>query len=435
MDSSTRAVPRSLVFFALTVLLLGLCAQFLSLIVLPLPWSPGLLLLVAAAVLSENYALRLENYSVSLSFPMVIAAIALGGPSAGGLVAGASFTNIDDVRAKRPWVYSVFNLGQVLVAASIGGWVYAWFGGVSVTSLSGLPGTASYDLILSILGAGAAYSVANTLLTGVAIHLVQAVPLRSVLGSFAEYVPTQLALCFVGLLVAQVVVISPWGLPLFLFPLFLARQVYQRYAAMRDVYVDTVRSLVGALEAKDPYTRGHSERVAMYAVALGRRLALDERHLDILEKSALLHDIGKLAIASEVLTKPCRLSEAEFAMMRQHPEDGAAMVERIPPLRGLRDLVMGHHERYDGSGYPLGLSSTAIPQLSRMLAIADAFDAMTTDRSYRRAMSHEAALREIVGGAGTQFDPHLVSLFAEQIRMSSNSPDLSSGQPPYVEGL
>ncbi len=212
-----------------------------------------------------------------------------------------------------------------------------------------------------------------------------------------------------------------WALPLFLFPLMLARQIYQRYAAMSDIYVDTVRSLIGALEAKDPYTRGHSDRVATYAVGLGRRLGFDDRMLDKIEKSALLHDVGKLALASSILIKPSQLTDDEFAAMRMHPALGADMIERIPPLRALSVPVRQHHERFDGTGYPSGLGGSVTHDIARVLAVADAFDAMTTTRAYRPAMHPEEAVVELYQGMGTQFDPDVVRLFVEMLREDGGS--------------
>ena len=225
--------------------------------------------------------------------------------------------------------------------------------------------------------------------------------------------PAHIALPFVGFLMAQVLSLQLFALPLFVFPLLVARQLYQRYLGLRRAYVDTIRSLVSALEAKDPYTRGHSERVSEYAVVLGRELGLDSRALERLEYAGLLHDLGKLAVPSHILTKPGRLEDAEMDRIREHPRRGAAMVGRIPSLRDLAETVGQHHERIDGKGYPGGIRGIELTQAARILAVVDSYDAMTTTRAYRRALTQEEAVAEMLAGAGGQFDEDMVRAFLD----------------------
>jgi HD-GYP domain-containing protein (c-di-GMP phosphodiesterase class II) len=220
---------------------------------------------------------------------------------------------------------------------------------------------------------------------------------------------------------AQVVSVAAVTLPLFIFPLVVGRQFYQRYLGLRDAYRDTIRSLIGALEAKDPYTRGHSVRVAVYATQIGVELGLEDDALERLEYSALLHDLGKLSLPSQILTKDSALTDDEFAAMRDHPAAGAAMVERVPPLRELAPLVLNHHERPDGRGYPGGLCADQIPVPSRILSVADAYDAMTTDRAYRGAMSPEDAAQELRDGAAKQFDEQIVDAFLRALAAQSSA--------------
>jgi len=151
--------------------------------------------------------------------------------------------------------------------------------------------------------------------------------------------------------------------------------------------------------------------VAEYAMSIGSAMGLDERTSERLEYAALLHDLGKIALSQVLLTKPGVLTDDEMGLMKRHPAEGAEMIGRVPPLAGLSEYVRQHHEHFNGDGYPLGNSSDQIPLLSRILAVADAFDAMTSDRSYRPAMSKEEAMRRLREGAGTQFDPEIVTLF------------------------
>jgi len=170
-----------------------------------------------------------------------------------------------------------------------------------------------------------------------------------------------------------------------------------------------------AIEARDPYTQGHSARVTVLAEAIARRLGWDQEQLAHLKVGGTLHDLGKLAISDDVLSKPGRLDEGELAQIREHPKLGARILFRIASLRKALPYVLYHHEHWDGRGYPTGRSGEQIPVEARVLAVADAFDAMTSDRPYRRALSHEDALAELVRCSGTQFDPEIVRVFLEVV--------------------
>ena len=171
--------------------------------------------------------------------------------------------------------------------------------------------------------------------------------------------------------------------------------------------------LSGAIEARDPYTRGHSARVTALAEAVARKLGWSEERLASLRHGGPLHDIGKLAVSDEVLRKAGRLDDHELAQIREHPKTGARLILRIAALRDAIPYVLYHHERWDGAGYPSGKAGEEIPLEARVLAVADAFDAMTSDRPYRRALTHEEALAEVERCAGTQFDPQIASVFLE----------------------
>lgn len=174
-----------------------------------------------------------------------------------------------------------------------------------------------------------------------------------------------------------------------------------------------VRELSQAIEARDPSTRGHSARVTKLAEAVARRLGWDEQRLADLRIGGSLHDVGKLAVAERILRKPGRLDAAELEQIRSHPARGATLIERLKTVHAALPYVLCHHERWDGGGYPNGLRGDDIPVEARLLAIADAFDAMISHRPYRSALSYEAALGELDRCAGTQFDPDLVREFVD----------------------
>ncbi len=190
----------------------------------------------------------------------------------------------------------------------------------------------------------------------------------------------------------------------------------QRSAEVRAAYRATVRALAAAIETRDPYTGGHVERVASFSLAIGRQFGWAERQLELLELGALLHDVGKIGVEDRVLRKPGALDAAEWEQMRQHPALGAALLRTVPFLQGSVDCALRHHERYDGKGYPDGLVAEAIPLEARIVSVADAFDAMTSDRPYRKGLAPSVAIAELERYSGTQFDPSVVAAFLEAMR-------------------
>lgn len=173
-----------------------------------------------------------------------------------------------------------------------------------------------------------------------------------------------------------------------------------------------VKGVIAALELKDPYTRGHSERVASYALSLAKEVKqFTNEELVAFNYACLLHDIGKVNIPDQILMKPSKLTNEEFEIIKTHPVVGAEAVKNIEGLKGNICVIRSHHERWDGKGYPDNLQGENIPLLARIVAIADAFDAMTSSRSYRNALPAEEAYKRIIEGKGTQFDPNLVEEF------------------------
>ncbi len=185
------------------------------------------------------------------------------------------------------------------------------------------------------------------------------------------------------------------------------------YRELQDMLFNTVKSLVAAVDAKDEYTRGHSERVYDVAIMLGERLGLDPADLRDLSWAALLHDVGKIAIGREILNKPTRLSREEYDVIKTHPDRGVRVLEPIPQLQHILPAIRHHHERFDGQGYPAGLRGVDIPLASRILAVADTFDAMASSRAYRPAQELAVVLAEVQRCSGTQFDPAVVAAFLE----------------------
>ena len=206
----------------------------------------------------------------------------------------------------------------------------------------------------------------------------------------------------------------------------MMQSVLAAEAETRSAYVGAIRALAMALDARDPYTAGHSERVSAISVAIGRQMGLDEEQVDVLRLGALLHDIGKIGVSDHVLRKPGALTPEEFEAIKQHPGLGARILKSVPFLARHVPIVELHHERPDGKGYPHGLTSDETPMLARIAHVADAFDAMTSARAYRPARGSAEALAELWSCAGTQFDAEVVQALAGVL------PQISAATPATV---
>ncbi len=185
------------------------------------------------------------------------------------------------------------------------------------------------------------------------------------------------------------------------------------YADMQAMFMGTLHSLTASIDAKDSYTRGHSERVAYMAKQLAIAAKLDEKTVERVYISGLVHDVGKIGVPEMVLTKPGKLTDEEYEMIKKHPEIGAQIIEDIPRMQDLIPGVLYHHERYDGRGYPYRLAGEKIPLFGRLICLADAFDAMSSTRSYREKLDHNYVLNEISKCAGAQFDLELAAMFVK----------------------
>ncbi len=202
------------------------------------------------------------------------------------------------------------------------------------------------------------------------------------------------------------------------------------YEDMRSLFINTVASLANAIDAKSPWTKGHSERVMRVAGKLARVMGLSAAEVERVEIGGLLHDIGKIGIIEALLEKPERLTDDEFPPMRLHPEKGVAILAPIEQLKEVLPGILHHHERYDGKGYPAGLKGENIPLAARLITVADSFDAMVADRPYKKGLSVSDALAELRACAGSQFDPAAVDAFCGNIeRLMPNATDARAGRP------
>lgn len=239
----------------------------------------------------------------------------------------------------------------------------------------------------------------------------------SVVGLFPYYVGY--GLTGVGVLAASYRISGPWALVTLAAPVAIVqtatnrwmREQQSRVVEARTGFNATLISLSKAIDLRDKDTEGHCRRVVDYSIMMGRHLNFDDEELTCLCHGALLHDIGKIGVSDTILLKPGPLTDEEWAIMRTHPELGFTMVADVKQLERAREIILNHHERFDGKGYPRGLSGLSIPLGARLFTIADAFDAMVSDRPYRSGMSMEEAREEVRRCSGTQFDPACVEAF------------------------
>ncbi|MGW0903661.1 HD-GYP domain-containing protein [Streptomyces sp. NPDC002853] len=345
-------------------------------------------------------------------FPVLLAAVFLLPPAAAALVAvpGALLARVE----RRPrWVRRLWRASQLALAA----WAAAW----THDALGGREAVAAPDFPYALVPAGAAvlaFSVVLTALDGGILATAERVPVRSAwrglfLRSFAPVAVHGLA----GLMMA-VLWRSPYGplaALLVLLPMGVSCWVFAQYHRERAAHQATIRALVQAVDIKDRYTRGHSERVGRASVMIARELGMADERVESLRFAGILHDVGKLGVPTRLLRKDGPLTPEERRVIELHPEYGHEMVRGIGFLGEARAAILHHHERIDGSGYPYGLVGRQIPEFARVVAVADAFDAMTSTRSYRRGRPVAAAVAELSRCAGSQFDPVMVTALRQAL--------------------
>ncbi len=379
-------------------------------IVEPLP----LVALVLLTVALGNMAIELPfAVSMSLAFASVFAGILYAGPLGGAVLGLASSVSLQEIRERKPLVRILFNMAQLFLAGLLAGWVLILAGGRLLSSAD----YSSQGPVATLLAPTLAvlvFFVLNLAFVGVSLILRTRLTVRQTLDAMnpGSYWVSLLVLALLGYAMAHLISISSWfGLLLLVLPFTMARQTFRVYVELTEAYTETVRSLVAAIEAKDRYTRGHSERVAIHARQLAASLGFSSAEVGLAERAALLHDVGKIGISQTTLTSPVQLTPAEVRQIRRHPVIGADLTQDVAFLSDVVPIVRHHHERVDGAGYPDGLVGSEIPLLARVLAVVDAYDAMTSDRAYRPGMSDDDARVELKRVAGSQLDTRVVTAF------------------------
>ncbi len=437
LAEGTTGAKLALWFLVAAVFLSGVClVAYGALVPHEADWR-ALVILASLAALAERFDLSLYGDSrVSLAFVPIFAALLLSGATGLAIVVPPAVI-ASAVGSQRPLYKTAFNFGALMIAGEASSLVFHSFGTASDPE--------RWPAVLGpALLAAAVNFATNSGLVASAITINTRGALRSIWDEhFRWLLPHYLVLGVLGLAIASAyATMGFWGIAVFLAPPLMMRfslkqyldrttkgvlelrqahdelqgahsQVTAAMASLGRAYDGTLHSLVAALDARDSEVRGHSERVAELTMAVAQEMGIvpDTEEWRHLHWGALLHDVGKIAVPDEVLRKPSSLSPEEWEAMRSHAIAGYEILQSVEFLAPAAQIVRAHHERYDGAGYPRGLAGEQIPLGARVFAVADAFDAMTSDRPYRNALPPEEALAEILSNSGTQFDPAVMQAF------------------------
>ena len=399
-----------------------------------LNWSQiAVLGLLLVACESSATLLNPRGLAWSANTMASLAAVVLCGPVGAALVSCGTLLGI---RRGPSIVQRLFNTAMYVISAYLAGRAFLAFGGHV-----GAPGQSSFPGLIGPFAVAAVTGVAvNFMLLHGVFWLTRepgGAPVR--VGLDFKLWLTDLGYGAFGLLIAALwSVLGPFTPVLVLIPVFVARWAVAQFAAQQRAYEATVSALCQAVETKDFYTRGHSERVSRGAVMIASEIGMRPERVGAIRYAGMLHDVGKLGVPTSVLQKRGSLTDDEYAAVQLHPMRGLDMVREIGFLDEALAGIMHHHERIDGKGYPMGLAGDEIPEFARVLGVADAFDAMTSDRSYRGARPIPEAIAELRKWAGKQFDPAFVDAFVAAIERDGwTAPEPAPAEEPLrtIESL
>jgi diguanylate cyclase (GGDEF)-like protein/putative nucleotidyltransferase with HDIG domain len=390
----------------------------------PLLFLTLLLLSSVTSVFKVNLPLARRSSTMSVSYAVDFASLLLLGPNETMIVAAASAFSQCTFRIKErnPIHRTLFSMSCLVITVQAAGVVYHWMGGH--------PGViTSVEIAKPLIGAATAYFVFNTFTVATAIALSMRQRLLKVwhenfLWSAPSYFVGAAAAALAAWLLGLQNSWAIWVVALAAFPIYLTYHTYKVYLGrvederrhtqeMADLHLATIEALALAIDAKDQTSQLHIRRVQLYAAALARGLGMTENEIQGVKTAALLHDIGKLAVPEHILSKPGPLTPEEFQKIRAHPKVGADIVSSVPFPYPVAPLILSHHERWDGKGYPAGLKGEEIPLGARILSVVDYFDALMAERPYHKAMSAESAIGLLQQEAGKGLDPQVVRLFTE----------------------
>ena len=370
-------------------------------------------LLVAAIAASSSFPVHMPPKSkITTETTAIFATLLLFPPPAAMAIAALGKFISYQIFLRNKWGHTLFEVAQTMLYTGLGGFTFHNLISEPLTSVINAPSG-----LLTLVGVALILHAANAFLVAGVVALQTQ---RSIIRVWVTYnshdLPQHAALYVMGPLAALVAQISAWALCLMVIPVALIYISFRNNSLLRFQTKEAVEALADTIDMRDPYTFQHSQRVARYARELAVKMGLSEDMVDTIESAARVHDLGKVGIDTSVLSKPAALSESDWEKMRKHPEIGASIVGRFPFFHSGQELILHHHERYDGQGYPKGVDNSSIPIGAKIIAVADAFDAMTSDRPYRRALPLTTVLRELERYKGIQWDPQVTEALTGIIR-------------------
>jgi putative nucleotidyltransferase with HDIG domain len=388
-------------------------------------WLPAFLLLTLLSIALEFVVTPLPGGgSFSMATISQVATILLVPAPFAAISIGFSVCVEETVRRVPP-IRTLFNTAAMLITASVASFAMGLVG--TVWQLSS-PNHTELTLLLPFAVVAVTFFAINALLLSIVFAITEHQPILSVLrNSAGGTLLGELAITVVGANFALIWVIEPLLVVVLAVPVIVIARSFDHIQRLNTETRGAVRSLAEIVDHRDATTYRHSERVSRNAARLARALELTETEVELIEQAASVHDLGKIGIPDLVLLKPGRLTRSEMATMQRHTELGPEILTRFRLFRPGADIVRHHHERWDGAGYPDGLAGEAIPLGARVIAVVDSFDAMTSDRPYRLALSRGEALSRIADGAGRQWDPDITRVFLAMMAEAAALPDAATG--------
>lgn len=381
---------------------------------------------IILTALTESFTVVFNNMSISTTFAITITTFILFGPFSSILILVIGFllrilkinTNQYKHIFNTPVYGTAFNCCAITLPIIIGNYIF------NIINSSGLIILQQYNIPVIVFGV--VYFLINAILMSILMSLMTQKHIFYCLNSsvrigiihFVVMIP-------VGLVLAAIFNQNKyWGIICIIIPISLIRYTLLLYTNSKSQFIETVDALMNAIDARDKYTEGHSRRVAEISVAIGKELKYNQWSIEELNIAAMLHDVGKIGISDTILNKPGKLTEEEFNTIKEHPQIGVSIIKDIKNIDYVHSIVRNHHERYDGKGYPDGKKGDELPLNVYIVQLADAVDAMASDRPYRKGLSVDIIVDEIIKYSGTQFHPIVAEAYLNIIKKNN-------GELPY----